>query len=235
MQGLLKIGFTTREPDDRVRELSAHTGVPGKFSLVKAWEVDNPAYVEQVVFTSLRNCRAEGEFFAISEEEAQDRVIKTLQQLGQADNSGITIPQKLRENLRLQKEKNIQAQQQRIKKCEESWLANLQAIRTKAAAFANQEIGHTYTQLQDEIKKCELPDSVTTPAFFLSLGLSLILESKLEEKRGRQKWVDLQYKWIRVFEDEMEKQKDLWWNTYGGNKPLPGTTGSWSFYQDTKW
>jgi hypothetical protein len=86
------------------------------------------------------------------------------------------------------------------------------------------------------IEKCELPDSIGIPAFFLTLGLSLVLESKLEEKKGRQKWVDLQHEWVQFFEDEMANQKDRWWEQNKGDKPaVQGSIGWWSFYEDTKW
>jgi hypothetical protein len=39
MPGLVKIGFTDRDPITRSKELSSHTGVPGKFNIEKSWEV----------------------------------------------------------------------------------------------------------------------------------------------------------------------------------------------------
>ena len=153
-------------PTDRVKELSGHTGVPGKFLLVKSWEVDDPAHVERVIFASLHKYRAEGEFFAISEEQAQEKIVKTLQKLGQADSAGLTIPQKQRENLRLQNEQEILAQKQRVKNCEESWMANLQTTRASVEDLVEKRIGYTYSEIQNQLKKTELPDSITTPAFF---------------------------------------------------------------------
>lgn len=236
MQGLLKIGFTTRKPDDRVKELSGHTGVPGKFSLVRSWEVDDPAAIEKSVFSTLRSYRAEGEFFAISVEEAQSKIVETLQRLGQADSNGVTIPQKTRELLRQQEIDKQKARQDQIDNCKRSWVANLRNTRLIAAKATDKKIGYSYTQLDELIKKCELPDAVTTPAFFLTLGLSLILESKLQDKKGRQKWVDLQYKWVQSFEDEMANQKDKWWEQNDGEKStVQGSIEWWSFYQDTKW
>ncbi len=237
MSGLLKIGFTTRMPTDRVKELSGHTGVPGKFLLVKSWEVDDPAHVERVIFASLHKYRAEGEFFAISEEQAQEKIVKTLQKLGQADSAGLTIPQKQRENLRLQNEQEILAQKQRVKNCEESWMANLQTTRASVEDLVEKRIGYTYSEIQNQLKKTELPDSITTPAFFLTLGLSIILESKIQDKMGRQKWIDLDHKWHRIFEDEMEKKKELWWDNKGVNRPVRGVFGAHSFYSDPglKW
>jgi hypothetical protein len=235
MQGLLKIGFTTRQPNDRIKELSSHTGVPGKFSLVKAWEVDNPASVEKSVFSVLRKYRAEGEFFAISIDDAEEQIIEILQKLGQADSSGITIPQKIRDAARQKEAEKIKTRQEEIQNCSKSWQENLNQIRLLAVKVADAKIGYTYAQLDALIKKCELSDSISTPAFFLTLGLSLIVEAKLEEKKGRQKWVDLQWKWIRYFEDEMKKQKDTWWEINKGYKPsVRGSIEWWAFYKDTK-
>ncbi len=237
MNGLLKIGFTTRMPADRVKELSGHTGVPGKFSLVKSWEVDDPAHVEQVIFASLHQYRAEGEFFAISEDEAQEKIVKTLQKLGQADSAGLTIPQKQRENFRLQKEQEIQAKKQRIKNCKESWVANLQNTRASVKDLVEKKIGYSYSEIQDQLKKTKLPESITNPALFLTLGLSLILETKIQDKMGRQKWIDLDHKWHSIFEDEMQKRKELWSDNKGVDRPVRGVFESYSFYSDPglKW
>jgi hypothetical protein len=39
MTGLVKIGFTDRDPITRSKELSSHTCVQGKFNIEKSWEV----------------------------------------------------------------------------------------------------------------------------------------------------------------------------------------------------
>lgn len=66
MKGLIKIGFTERDVDERVRELSSATGVPGKF-LVEYWAyVSDPQEVETKVHRQLKGKRVRGsEFFRV--------------------------------------------------------------------------------------------------------------------------------------------------------------------------
>jgi hypothetical protein len=47
MPRLVKIGYTDRSPWVRARELGNHTGVPGDFSVVKSWRVQNAAAYEK--------------------------------------------------------------------------------------------------------------------------------------------------------------------------------------------
>lgn len=234
--GLLKIGFTTRDPQDRVRELSSHTGVPGKFNLVYAWEVENPSYVEKVVFSTLKKYRAEGEFFSITSDEAKSKIIEILQRLGQVDESGITISQKARDILRNQEEEKIREQQSRIKNCQESWRNNINITRAQAIKIANSKIGYSYDQINTEIKKCAAPEAISTPATLLTLGLSLILEAKWEKFKGKQKWVDLQNNWLIAFENEMIIKKDSWWDDKDCKRPSKPGYMDWSaFYMDVKY
>jgi hypothetical protein len=55
--GVVKIGYTYREPDTRVREWSRHTGAPGTGEVKYAALVENPQRVEKAIHRSLAECR----------------------------------------------------------------------------------------------------------------------------------------------------------------------------------
>jgi len=111
MPGLVKIGFTDRDPVTRSRELSSHTGVPGKFNIEKSWEVLGAAAIEAAIFEALASLRLDGrEFFKFSApEKAINRVSSILLKLGELDAKGETVPAKKRlakQKRELQKEQD---------------------------------------------------------------------------------------------------------------------------------
>ena len=72
MPGLLKIGYTTRDTETRIAELSAATGVPNPFKLEWTMPVERLAKeIERFVHSSLRSKRVGKEFFRLSLEAAQ--------------------------------------------------------------------------------------------------------------------------------------------------------------------
>lgn len=73
MSGLLKIGYTMRDPSTRIAELGAVTGVPTPFKLEWTMPVEGSAKeIESMTHSKLRSKRAGKEFFRVSLEEAQD-------------------------------------------------------------------------------------------------------------------------------------------------------------------
>jgi hypothetical protein len=67
MNGLLKIGFSTRPVQERVVELSSATGVPAPFELEAYFLSTDPELHEQQIHTSLAGHRIKGrEFFELS-------------------------------------------------------------------------------------------------------------------------------------------------------------------------
>jgi hypothetical protein len=72
MPGLLKIGMTTRKPEDRVRELSSSTAAPAQFELVKAFHVSGDVLgIERAIHSDLAQVRSgRSEFFSIGEQDA---------------------------------------------------------------------------------------------------------------------------------------------------------------------
>jgi len=71
MPGLVKVGFSTRSPDERAAELST-TGVPFPFDVAFFAEVENPLEAEAAIHLALAQYRAstDREFFRISIEDA---------------------------------------------------------------------------------------------------------------------------------------------------------------------
>ena len=61
--GVLKIGHTTRDPDERVQELASDTGAPGVGRVEYAALVEDPEKVERAVHRHLSRCRDKGEWF----------------------------------------------------------------------------------------------------------------------------------------------------------------------------
>jgi hypothetical protein len=73
MVGLVKIGFTTRDVKERVRELSSHTGVPGKFELVEYYESSDVERDEKEIHRILNKYKlVRSEFFNLPQEVACD-------------------------------------------------------------------------------------------------------------------------------------------------------------------
>lgn len=73
MPNLLKIGFTTRTIEERVRELSS-TGVPSRFEIEFFCEVGNAAKFETDIHNHLDKFRYEKEFFKCSLKKAVEVV-----------------------------------------------------------------------------------------------------------------------------------------------------------------
>lgn len=72
MPGLLKIGYTAREDvEERVRELSATTGVPGPFEIEYYCLTQEVEKVEYTIHEHFKSVRIQGkEFFEVGDEEA---------------------------------------------------------------------------------------------------------------------------------------------------------------------
>ena len=73
MPKMLKIGFTHRNPEKRVSELSSHTGVPTPFKLLYYKYVLNCQFIEEMVHKKLKNYRVSNnrEFFKITIEKVK--------------------------------------------------------------------------------------------------------------------------------------------------------------------
>lgn len=70
--GLLKIGVTANEPEERIKQLSRSTSIPGRFELVRAFKVLDGKMAESRIHLLLREYRYDSgkEFFRISKRDA---------------------------------------------------------------------------------------------------------------------------------------------------------------------
>ena len=57
MPGLVKIGRTERSVPERVGELSSHTGVPTRFTVVRQYAVGNSVEAEKIIHERLSDFR----------------------------------------------------------------------------------------------------------------------------------------------------------------------------------
>ncbi|WP_313453255.1 GIY-YIG nuclease family protein [Stutzerimonas nitrititolerans] len=79
MDGLLKIGKTTRSPSLRAKELSRATGVPGAFSVVFFAEVEGYSILEQQLHERFVDHRVNGsEFFKVSLQQIRDEIARIM-------------------------------------------------------------------------------------------------------------------------------------------------------------
>jgi hypothetical protein len=79
MPGLLKIGCTNRSPYVRAAELSAATGVPGRYVVQQFWQMPDAEAAERRVFATLAAYRMRGsEHFRIGLPEAVKQIEQVL-------------------------------------------------------------------------------------------------------------------------------------------------------------
>jgi len=100
IENLVKIGKTTRDPEERAKELSSATGVPTPFIVVYNSYFKNCTKAETFVHAYLENkgfrVSSKREFFEIPIKDAIDAVIKAKDHFGEFDNDNIS--QSLDEN-----------------------------------------------------------------------------------------------------------------------------------------
>ena len=155
MPGLVKIGFTDRDPVTRSKELSSHTGVPGKFNIEKSWEVLGAEAIETVIFEELSTLRLEGrEFFRFSvPEKAINRVSSILLQLGELDSNGQTVP--TIERL-AKEEKELKNEQERlagIKAANEAWSSQRKKNEALALPIIESRLGYSKELAKRELQE----------------------------------------------------------------------------------
>jgi hypothetical protein len=81
LEGLVKIGFSTKDPIIRVRELSS-TGVPRSYSIVYEALVENPRELEQRVHSNLHAYHETKEFFRTTPDVAVAAIRAVAKEVG---------------------------------------------------------------------------------------------------------------------------------------------------------
>jgi len=76
MPGILKIGFTGRNPDARAKEISSQIGLPSDFVVAGYWRTKDPYIVEQRIHDLLSEFRKPREFFEVSLDVAMQAIEK---------------------------------------------------------------------------------------------------------------------------------------------------------------
>jgi len=113
MPSLIKIGFTTRNIDERIAELNSSTGVPEPFVLEATFCSINPERDERIIHTKLNDYRTNKsrEFFQIEALEAISKLEEILQQTpdyislnGKAENDRIS---RIEEEKHIEQKRNI--------------------------------------------------------------------------------------------------------------------------------
>lgn len=74
MPGLVKVGHTTKHPQERIKELSASTSCPEKFELLAYFGHPDSAYAEREIHREISNFRVNErrEFFKMTNSHLQD-------------------------------------------------------------------------------------------------------------------------------------------------------------------
>jgi hypothetical protein len=85
---LIKIGYTTKEPDIRAKEISDVTGVPERFDIAFAFKVYDCKEAERTIHEILKAYRnnSRREFFIIPIDIARDLIVEICQQINKSNN-----------------------------------------------------------------------------------------------------------------------------------------------------
>lgn len=78
--GILKIGFTTRTPQDRVKEINSSTGVIIPWYIRNAFQCKSPDAMEKLIHERLKRYKVHKEGFGIRLEEAEKVILQVLEE-----------------------------------------------------------------------------------------------------------------------------------------------------------
>ena len=76
--GILKIGYTDRSPQDRVREINSATGVIIPYHIVNTYPCKSPKHIETLVHQALHTHRVNKEGFNVSLKHAKEVIEKII-------------------------------------------------------------------------------------------------------------------------------------------------------------
>ena len=187
---LVKIGKTTTSVEQRSKELSRDTGVPGKWVPLKWWLVPDCHIAERHVHKELsaKRLQKNKEFFKFSGTEAVQEVHYCLARLGVADWAGLEDYIKLKEEeARIAEEREKAKAEEASKRKEEQRKANeklqkeKEELRRIEGKLNGLESLHYSTSLQDSLKETIIwvfkdflfPILLLVGFFVLLLGLPL--------------------------------------------------------------
>lgn len=89
MPGIVKVGFTTRNPRERAAELASATGVPGAFKLYEYFPVSSGKEAEALIYSCLNSHRINSkEFLRLTGEAAAQHIKAIIEEAGLLDQAG---------------------------------------------------------------------------------------------------------------------------------------------------
>ena len=138
---MIKIGFTNDHPRKRAINLGGNTGVPGKFEMLKFWEVSNGAAIEKRIFKEISQRRTAGEFYSFETKlDCINEIERLLQSWGEINESGISVTEQERrqdriKNEKIEKQNNEEQYKLRLKKALEIWPNERRNITHKTNAY----------------------------------------------------------------------------------------------------
>jgi hypothetical protein len=80
MPGILKIGYTDRTPQQRVKEINGGTGVIVPWYVVNAFACKAPDYIESIIHNQLNQYNINKEGFAITETMANEVIAHIIEE-----------------------------------------------------------------------------------------------------------------------------------------------------------
>lgn len=83
--GVVKIGYTDRTPQERVKELNSTTGVVIPWYVVNAFPCKSPRQIEALVHNQLNEYRVNKEFFNINASMAEEVIVGIIEE----NNAGL--------------------------------------------------------------------------------------------------------------------------------------------------
>ena len=76
--GILKIGYTDRTPQTRVREINSGTGVITPWFIVNAFQCKSPAQIESIIHSQLNQYRINKEGFGVTTLAAEQIIVQII-------------------------------------------------------------------------------------------------------------------------------------------------------------
>ena len=144
---LVKLWFTKNHPKERAKQLSADTGVPGRYRIIKFWRVKDGFKWEQYVFKKLSSYRKTGEFLKPTPQAATDKIeIILTEAKATSDYEKFELKEsRLREKELFEEEYS--------KRLNEEWDKNLYKVENKAKNKAEENLGYSYQDIENQIEK----------------------------------------------------------------------------------
>ena len=207
---LVKFGFTKNHPRERAKQLSADTGVPGRYKIIKFWRVTDGFKWEQYVFKRLSSYRKTGEFLKLTPQSAIDKIEIILTE---SEATSDYEKFELKESRRREKEL---FEEEHLKKRQEEWDKNLYKVERQATSEAEKRLGFTYFSIEtqiDEINKKSIAVKTQETFNFVWFGFNMLFFFLPMIGLGILKWIfeikNTNESWLRDSMDGGKSSKEI--------------------------